>query len=808
MDRKIKLILLAVFSVCFIAAVVNSAQAQEVANIQFCDKEYGDKSDSLTLFLKVRDDNNKMVDILNDDKIKHFKVVEDGCEVPDEKQRLFLVADKRIPRDVTFSVLIDIGIGAPEKKQIIRSIESLIKSADRDSCHVFLSYFGAAVERSEWITHDKYSDWCDRIMKNTVSGKRCFYSALYSKLTEFDSLCPPLWEDILVNNPNNTRDYYCDYIKNQEVFEQSGRNNPEKNILIFFTESTYEPLAEEEITLPEIVSVMNKQGKYKDFVVPKVYSFVYTPDTTKLDEDFVNILSSIGKYTPSNDFDRLIKNFEETVDDEKYDYAFKYQVQKVYDGTPVNYTALWKKDEVGAGTITIGTKLNKWPVRNQSTGVLIKNYLIALLVSLLAILFYILVMKVVIPGIKSLVFKIKYYKKYDKVLEENYKKYCRQGEAVACCRCTKMIKYGEPVVARCKHIMHVGCWKEGGHHCGEYGQNCKEGIQEHVDWKEVLSIHTLRSSYQTIAGVCAGLVGWIIFNLLGNGAFESLSKGIVNTFYHKQNGLVPECIRDVSSFLTIGLLLAFFLSIVFRYFEGVQKKDGKAWLRITGWSLLSGIIGLASFAIGGVILCSLLSIQNSEKYMWLCSMPAFLLFSVCTSLSLTIKSSIPTKSALLGGLASAIIGFMVLYFSKFTGKGFEWMNVLLDFVIYGGGLGASIVTARKLSEKYFLVIKDGVITRDPIAIHKWMSASGGNKKVTIGKDRRCEIPMTWDNSDKVVEKHAQLYVDATKKQAVLEPLADNVVFNSRGVLAPYKQYALFNNDTFTIGDTTFQYIEN
>lgn len=801
MDRKIKLILLTVLSVCFIATVVNSAQAQEVANIQFCDKEYGDESDSLTLFLKVRDGNNKMVDILSDGQINYLKILEDGNEVSDGKTRLG-TTEKRIPYDMTFSVLIDLGIKKEKKEQICKAIESLVKSAG-DSC-VFLSYFGDFVGRSTPATSTNYWGCCEDIIKMEPKGRRCFYSALYAKITEFDSLCPPLANDILVNEPN-----YCDYIKDAaNIYMRANKNDSEKNIVFFFTESTYEPLAEEEITLPEIVSVMNKQGGYKNYVVPKVYSFVYTPDSTKLDEDLVNILSSFGRYTPSNDFDRLIRNFEETVDNEKSDYAFTYQVQKVYDGTPVNYTAIWKKNEVGAGTITIGTKLNKWPVRDQSTGALIKNYLIALLVSLLAILFYILVMKVVIPGIKSLIFKAKYYKKYDKVLEESYKKYCKQGEAVECCRCTKTIKYGEPVVARCKHIMHVDCWKEGGRHCGEYGQNCKEGIQEHVDWKEVLSIHTLRSSYQTIAGVCAGLVGWIIFNLLGNGAFESLSRSIVNAFYHKQNGLVPECVRDVSSFLTMGLLLAFFLSLVFRYFDGVQKKDWNVWLRITGWSLLSGIIGLASFALGGIILCLLLSIQNSEKYMWLCSMPAFLLFSVCTSLSLTIKSSIPTKSALLGGLASAIIGFMVLYFSKFTGKGFEWMNVLLDFVIYGGGLGASIVTARKLSEKYFLVVKAGVITRDPIAIHKWMSASGGNKKVTIGKDRRCEIPMTWDNSDKVVEKHAQLYVDATKKQAVLEPLADNVVFNSRGVLAPYKQYALFNNDTFTIGDTTFQYLEN
>lgn len=31
--------------------------------------------------------------------------------------------------------------------------------------------------------------------------------------------------------------------------------------------------------------------------------------------------------------------------------------------------------------------------------------------------------------------------------------------------------------------------------------------------------------------------------------------------------------------------------------------------------------------------------------------------------------------------------------------------MLLDFIIYGGGLGASLVTVRMLAEKYFLVIQ-------------------------------------------------------------------------------------------------------
>lgn len=782
MDTKSKITLLAVLAFHFLIASAIPAQAQIVDSIQFCDKEYKDDSDSLTLFLKVRDSNNKMVDILGGGQNGRLKIMEDGNEVLDGTISLG-TTEKRIPHDMTFSVLIDLGIKKEKKEQICKAIESLVKSAG-DSC-VFLSYFGSFVGRSTPINSANYSDCCEAIIKEESFGRRCFYSALYAKLTEFDSLCPPLANEISVNEPN-----YCDFIKGvSDVYKRTNKNNPEKNILFFFTESTYKPLAEE-ISLVEIDSVKKKQGVYKDFIIPRVYSFVYTPNDT-IDKDLENILSSFGNYTPSNDFDQLIKNFEETVDNEKSDYDFTYRVKKIYDGEPINYTALWDNEIAGTGTVTIGTKEKHWPKEKP-------NYLIALLVSLLAILFYIVVMKVVIPGIKSLVFRIKYYRKY------------KEEKAGTCCYCTKEIKRGQTIVVRCKHIMHDYCWKQNNYRCAEYGQNCKEGIQDHINWKEVFSIHTLRSSYQTIAGVCAGLVSWIIYNLLGGGAFKSLSEGIVKIFYHPNGAnLYTECVTTVSAFLTMGLLLAFFLSLVFRYFDATRKKNWKTWLHITGWSLLSSIIGMASFALGGIILCLLLSsAKNAQEIAWFYSMPAYLLFSVCTSLSFTIKSSIPAKSALIGGLASAIIGFMVLYFSKFTAKGFEWMNILLDFVIYGGGVGASIITVRMLAEKYFLVIKEGEKVVKLVPIHKWMSASGGNNKVTIGKNQRCEIPVTWDKSDKVAEKQVQLYVDTAKKQAMLEPLADGVIFNSRGVLTAHKPYALFNKDTFKIGDTSFQYVEN
>ena len=230
-------------------------------------------------------------------------------------------------------------------------------------------------------------------------------------------------------------------------------------------------------------------------------------------------------------------------------------------------------------------------------------------------------------------------------------------------------------------------------------------------------------------------------------------------------------------------------------------------MNILGLSLLSSLIGVLAFCFGGIILCMLVASINTSIIPWYCSIPAYFLFSVCTSLSLTIKTSIPIKSAMLGGLCASVIGFLVLYFTEGFSTAYPWMNMLLDFIIYGGGVGASLVTVRLLAEKYFLVIQNGVKAGTRIPIHKWMNATGGGNKVTIGMTNDCEIQMNWEKSNKVAKEHAVLYIDHAKSLPIIKPMATNVIYNSRVELPVRKSAPLTNGDTFKIGDTIFLYEE-
>ena len=797
MDKKGKIAMKKFLVFLVILASALSIQAQDVKEIQFSDKkyEYGIGKDSISLFLKVLDsDGNRSTEVAGSDLEKYLVIYEDGKIISSDRRIIQeLSSGQRIPSDFTFSVLVDLNIPEEGKSQIYETVGNLVKSAP-DSC-VYLSFFGDEVTQSEVITRQNYSDYRDKFLKS--SDNKFFYGAIYSKLAEFSSTKAELEDSVRTE---------AGYRKNVDIIDRA-RINKDKNILCVFTEGNIRP-EDEAISFVEVT-------EYDANVIPKVYAFYYTGNgidenveltlqgvTTPRDADGRILQNRQGAYSPSEDLRSVLSNFEEVVKDAMYDFAFIYQAtdSKVYSGK-VDYTAEWKGEDRGSGSYSIGTAENPWPVHAESAGDSFIKYMVALLVAFLTMALFFVVVKILIPLVKQRSFSVKYYKKY--VPEENVQRR-------TCYYCKQEILPGQTIVTKCKHIMHVYCWQQNGYKCSEYGQNCKTGIQDHIAWDELFTKSSFRDCYQTFTGILAGLLSWIVYELLGRGGFTTLAKAIVNTCFFNEAqrvNLYDTCVTKVSAFLTIGFVLGFFLSLIFRYNDEYRDKNWKVYLKIIGLSLVSAVIGMLAFAVGAAILCLLLSAINITYIPWYCSFPAYLLFSVCLALSLTIKSSIPLRSALIGGLCSAVIGFFVLYFSSISSSKYGWMSMLLDFVIYGGGLGASLVTVRMLAEKYFLVIQNGIKSGQRIPIHKWMNATGGGNKVSIGITGECEIQMNWEKSNKVAKEHAQLFIDHAKTLPVIKPLATGVVYNTRIELPVGKTTILSNGDTFKIGDTIFQYVE-
>ncbi len=798
MDKKKTLSLHKLFAVCALLASALSVTAQEVEEVQFCGKNYNYAvgHDSITLYLKFLDADGNHIKRLEEDVLENSLVVREGRNnIPLEKCVMErMTGGTRIPDDYTFSVLIDLSFSKSEMEEVYEAVKNLVHSASDSS--VFISFFGDRVSASKMVTKKNYKSFRDSFFER--QEHKFFYDALYAKLIEFSP------DEQKVAGLNVASGY-----ENNGDIRKRAEDNPDKNILFVFIEGS-KMVDEDQISFRDVTDY---QSDIKN-LVPRVYAF-YNVSTENLDENVDLLLDGVsrprkngefgsreviedreGNYLRSANQEDILKKFGEVVDEAKYDYSFTYKVpaDAHYSGR-VTYTALWDDKKVGTAEFSIGTEENPWPVRDNSTPNVLMNYVLAILITLLTIAFFFCIMKILIPFIKSKSFEAKFYNYYrpEAGIQKRICYYCKQP-----------ILPGQKVVTKCMHIMHVHCWKQNDYQCAEYGQNCKTGIQEHVDWHTLFTKASFRDCLQAIAGVCAGFVSWVVYELLGRGILTSFATAIAQLFIEKEQlPVLGEVVSKLSSFFAIGLLLAFFLSLVFRFNDEYRNKNFAIFMKILGLSLLTALIGLLAFVVGGVILCMILSSIGGTVIPWYCSLPAYLLFSVCTALSLTIKSSIPVKSAMIGGLCSAFIGFLVLYFSKFAGG----YRVLLDFIIYGGGLGASLVTVRLLAEKYFLVIMNGVKQGTRIPIHKWMNATGGGNKVSIGMTGDCEIQMNWDKSNRVAKEHAVLYIDQARTVPVIKPMATGVVYNSRAELPVSKPSVLTNSDTFKIGDTIFQYVE-
>lgn len=796
MDKKKKMNTRRIQTLFFFVALSLSLSAQ-VDKIQFCgiDYQYQAGKDSVTLFLKVLDSNGKKAEVQTRDLGQSLKLFEDGKEIIASRGEFS--AKRGIPQDYTISVLLDLGIPQAGKDGITKVIKDLVDSAP-DSC-VYLSFFGNEVSSSKLITRQNFDDIMSEFSQE--ASEKYFFDALLAKLVEIGGGKEKSGEDFEIGALVSGYKYNNDIARRAE-------SNPDKNILFVFTDggrsSNFDKILYYHVT---------DYQKEDSHIGPRIYAFYYDSGNG-LDEDVKLMLDGVtggesipedrrGEYVPSDDLSSILEKFAQAVSEQMYDFVYVYKATegKVYDGKIV-YSAAWDNNKIGDdATYSVGTPETPWPINHETLSDIIIKYLIALIVTFLTIAFFFCIMKILIPWFKSKSFSMKYYKTY--VQEQNIQKRI-------CHYCKQPILPGEQVVAKCKHIMHVHCWKQNDYRCAEYGQNCNIGVQEHVDWSHLLDMRSIRDCQQAIAGIFAGLVSWIVYELMGRGSFISMSEGIVKMFLtnkEQQDALFDLCVTKVSAFMTIGLLLGFFLSFIFRYNDEYRKKDVKIYLKIIGLSLLSAVIGVLSFAFGSIIFCMMLSSAGTLYIPWYCSLPAYLLFSVCTSLSLTIKSSIPVQSAMIGGLCSAAIGFLVLYFTSLTSTRYSWMNMLLDFVIYGGGLGASLVTVRMLAEKYFLVIQNGIKAGTRIPIHKWMNATGGGNKVSIGMTGDCEIQMNWEKSNKVAKEHAVLFIDHARSVPVIKPLALGVVYNSRAELPVSKAAILTNGDTFKIGDTIFRYEE-
>lgn len=131
MDKTEKMIF-RVFTVLGLWFTTGLLNAQNVSEIQFCDRkyEYETGKDSITLFFNLLDKyGNRVQDLTTEQLDGWLAVEEDGKMIPSDRSEIsFVNSGQRIPSEYTFSVLVDLSIPQHGKEQIYNTVARLVES--------------------------------------------------------------------------------------------------------------------------------------------------------------------------------------------------------------------------------------------------------------------------------------------------------------------------------------------------------------------------------------------------------------------------------------------------------------------------------------------------------------------------------------------------------------------------------------------------------------------------------------------------------------------------------------------------------
>ena len=173
-------------------------------------------------------------------------------------------------------------------------------------------------------------------------------------------------------------------------------------------------------------------------------------------------------------------------------------------------------------------------------------------------------------------------------------------------------------------------------------------------------------------------------------------------------------------------------------------------------------------------------------------------------LAVTFKTRTPIRRSffILACLIAVFTMFMwaFVYYNTF----FDYrVSLLIGFIVYAVAIALCIAHVTPRSERFFLHV-EGAIKEMDIALYKWFKASP-TQAVTLGKSVDCSIQLSWDVMGQVSPVHAEIkrHIDSLR----LKALEEGVTVDDGKPLPVGKEVWLYHGKSFTIGHTTFTYIE-
>lgn len=424
-----------------------------------------------------------------------------------------------------------------------------------------------------------------------------------------------------------------------------------------------------------------------------------------------------------------------------------------------------------------------------------------LLISLLLMVLLYLVLQFVVPKISYILFKKKYIATY------TGSNMSVNGMLVGeeCYYCKAPFVPGDKIVARCKHVMHQQCWEENGHHCPEYGRNCKEGSHYYNTHKLSDRKNASFLMRWMMAGVIAGFSSWFIFSAIDTGFAVGMMESILMKIYNLKAG-TPEALNFQKEFAShlnqlpsFGLGMGFASTLALSLLTVYKRNTRRMVFEIAARSIVGAVIGFLFFMLGCIV--SQISNLGSNSYLvdWIPWAATGYAIVLCSTIGTTVKVR---KKWILISIGLGVVS-MLLWNLIFVAMGTDYRTLLLlSHVVFSVGMALSVAQASPRSERYFLHVGGSMKEMD-IAIYKWFEANT-NRVVSVGKSVDCDLVMSWDVKGDIAPVQAKLTKEGDR--VFITPLEPGIIVKGKN-LPTGKRERLFHGKVFTIGTTEFRYVE-
>ncbi|MCF0218956.1 MAG: hypothetical protein HUK14_04165 [Muribaculaceae bacterium] len=360
-----------------------------------------------------------------------------------------------------------------------------------------------------------------------------------------------------------------------------------------------------------------------------------------------------------------------------------------------------------------------------------------------------------------------------------------------CYICKDKFEVGDTIVAKCEHTSHYDCWVELGHHCPEYGRHCPKG-SFYYNRSNIFDPRNAPSyAIWVYFGLLAAIISWLAFTNMG-GFLVFLSKITAKIIPIVNEG-------DISVSCFVGLSIGFFFTLAFAF---LALRNRPFWMQLLHAFLRAVMAGVACYIIA-VIVTTFIVAVSLQNYPYIGSCINTGLCCIVIVFASVWRTPIVVRYLII--IAAAVIGvigvYIILFIFNVVGAEYHY-GLLTGLMITGVLMSLCISHNMPRSERFFLSAR-GAIKPIDIALYKWF-ITDPKCVVSIGKSIDCSICLSWE----IIAPIAPLEAEITNRNGhiLLLPIEPGVMMNGKE-LPIDKHQRLYHGSTFSIGNTTFTYIE-